>query len=344
MKNSAIPKNQHWVPQFYLKQFSTLETRATGREQVWIFSRWHTDDLEPKRVSIRNVASKRFLYSPQAQDGRRSFAGEEMLSDADGKLSQFWPRLATGVLDLDQHQGLRRAIAWFMALSIARHPDQFDAMQRMHEEMVRFYESAPKDEFGRPAITHIEDEGGRRELDNSGWEGFRSATSEDVRQGTVDSIRRLTVALTDDILAKRWTIVVSPHPVFVTSDRPVYLTNNTRERFGTRTPGTMITFPLSPTHILFAHDEPGDERNRYVPLKKGDALGINCLTWVHAKRFLISSYQPTELLGNMVRASERYDRIHENRERVRTTKIGRNERCPCGSGKKSKYCCGDNSR
>jgi hypothetical protein len=31
-------KNQHWVPQFYLRHFATPETRGKDGAQVWIFS------------------------------------------------------------------------------------------------------------------------------------------------------------------------------------------------------------------------------------------------------------------------------------------------------------------
>ena len=74
-------------------------------------------------------------------------------------LSQYWPRLATGIVDLDKFQG--HAIAWLMGLLIARHPDSFEKVQDIHEQMVRFYQSAPKDGLGRPARTHFVHEGKR---------------------------------------------------------------------------------------------------------------------------------------------------------------------------------------
>lgn len=333
------PKNQHWVPQFYLKQFAIPDRRESGSDQVWIFSRRHTDGLETKRINIRNVAAEQFLYSPKTRDGLRSFAAEQMLADVDGMLSQYWPRLATGIVDLDKFQGLRRAIAWLMGLLIARHPDSFEKVQDVHEQIVRFYQSAPKDELGRPAITHFVHEGKRYELDNSDWAEFRDATSEDVHQQAVKDMRNLTIALTNHIFEKKFAIVVAPHPVFVTSDRPVYLMHAARERFGVRTPGTRIMFPLSPTHMLFAHDDDAGDQNKYTHLRKEDAVGMNYMTWVHARRFLISSFEPTPLLTEMVNESDRFNRILENQQRPRIKKTGRNDACPCGSRKKFKFCC-----
>ena len=333
------PKNQHWVPQFYLKQFAIPDRLESESDQVWIFSRRHTDSLETKRVNIRNVAAEQFLYSPKTRDSLRSFAGEQMLVEVDEILSRYWPRLATGIVDLDQFQGLRRAIAWLMALLIARHPGSFEKAQYVHEQMVRFYESAPKDELGRPAITHFFHEGKRHELDNSDWAEFRDATKEDVRQRAVEDMRNLTITLTKDIFKKKFAIVVAPHPIFATSDCPVYLIHPNRERFGVRTPGTRLMFPLSPTHMLLAHDGHEGDQNRYVHLRREDAVGMNYLTWVHARRFLISSFEPTALLATMVNESDRFNRIRENQQRPRRQKTGRNDPCPCGSGKKFKACC-----
>jgi hypothetical protein len=333
------PKNQHWVPRFYLKQFAIPDRRESRSDQVWIFSRRHTDSPDTKRVSIRNVAAEQFLYSPKAPDSLRSFAGEQMLAEVDGMLSQYWPRLATGIVDFDRFQGLRRAIAWLMGLLIARHPDSFEKAQYVHEQMVRFYESTPKDELGRPAITHFVHEGKRHELDNSDWAEFRNGTDEDIRQRVVEDMRNLTITLTNDIFNKKFAIIVAPHPIFVTSDRPLYVMHATRERFGVRTPGTRLMFPLSPTHMLLAHDDHAGEQNKYVHLRREDAVGMNYLTWVHARRFLISSFEPTPLLAAMVSESDRFNRIHENQRRSRISKVGRNDPCPCGSSKKFKACC-----
>jgi hypothetical protein len=335
------PKNQHWVPQFYLREFAIPETRGDGKEQVWIFSRRHSDNLETKRVSTRNVAAQNFLYSPLRKDGSRSFAGEQMLADVDGFLSQFWPRIANGLIDFDANQGIRRGLAWFMALLLARHPDQIEVAAKIQEEMLRLYESVPKDEQGRPKIASIEIEETTHDFDNSDWAAYRDATHADIQQNVADNIRPLTIELTEHLLNKKWAIVVAPHPVFVTSDRPVYFLNSERKRFGIRTPGTRIIFPISPTRVLLAHDDERGKANSYVHLRRGDVIPWNFLTWVHAKQFLISHFEPSLLLAEMVRESDKFKRIQENARRPKAAKIGRNEHCPCQSGKKYKHCCGN---
>lgn len=41
----TMPKQQHWVPRFYLRYFATPETAAGDEPQVWILSK---DEGEPK--------------------------------------------------------------------------------------------------------------------------------------------------------------------------------------------------------------------------------------------------------------------------------------------------------
>jgi hypothetical protein len=59
--------NQHWVPQFYLREFATPDTRESKQPKVWIFSR-HDNDGDEKLTWIRNVCAQRYLYSPKSAD------------------------------------------------------------------------------------------------------------------------------------------------------------------------------------------------------------------------------------------------------------------------------------
>ena len=334
------PKRQHWVPRFYLREFAIPETRDTKNPKVWVFSRRH-DDGDPKPIGIANVAAETHLYSPLAPDGTRSFKVEEMLGQVEDLLAPMWGRFANGRVDLDINQGMRRGLAWFIALLLARHPERIAMATHVHEQMLKLYESAPKDDDGNPIVTVIDKSGIPQKVDMSEWTDAVKDSDSHVRRLFAESIHRTTVEFTEDLLAKKWSIVVAPRPVFVTSDRPVYLLHDTRETFGIRTKGTRIVFPISPRHLLLAYDdEMRGETNRYVRLKKDDDLTWNSLTWVNAHRFLISHFEPSEMLATMVHESDKYDRIQENRGRQVPRRIGRNEQCPCGSGVKYKRCCG----
>jgi hypothetical protein len=104
----------------------------------------------------------------------------------------------------------------------------------------------------------------------------------------VDSIRTNTGHFANALLAKRWSIVFSEEPVFITTDAPVVFSHQTRAKLGYGTPGVHISVPLSPTRILSLddmHDEPG---NQYYPLKEHEPAPFNYSAWVACERFMIS--------------------------------------------------------
>lgn len=84
MKNSGRssnrPKNQHWVPRFYLRQFATPETRERDEAQIWMFSN-QDRDTDECLTNIKNVCCRRHLYSPMNDSGQRDWALEEQLAD-----------------------------------------------------------------------------------------------------------------------------------------------------------------------------------------------------------------------------------------------------------------------
>jgi hypothetical protein len=90
------PKNQHWVPRFYLRTFATPETRESSDPQVWIFSTQHGD---PQLTNVKNIAAKRFLYSPKTPGGMRDWQMEERLQNIESLLSSVWAKLATDFID-----------------------------------------------------------------------------------------------------------------------------------------------------------------------------------------------------------------------------------------------------
>ena len=63
----TTPKRQHWVPQFYLRQFIVPDANPK-LEQVWIF---HRKSGDPKLTGIKNIALEKHLYSPKLADGSR---------------------------------------------------------------------------------------------------------------------------------------------------------------------------------------------------------------------------------------------------------------------------------
>jgi len=75
----------------------------------------------------------------------------------------------------------------------------------------------------------------------------------------VGNIKRDATHLAEILMRKRWSGIFSERPVFITTDALVMMLNPTLERFGFMTPGTVVSFPLSPTRVLMI-DEPAATR------------------------------------------------------------------------------------
>jgi hypothetical protein len=61
---------------------------------------------------------------------------------------------------------------------------------------------------------------------------------------------------------------------------------------------------------------------------------------LYAMAKLAGKKLPDALLGKPPKPATTTTRVAEPRQPRKRVKIGRNERCPCGSGKKFKVCCG----
>lgn len=93
-------------------------------------------------------------------------------------------------------------------------------------------------------------------------------------------------------------------PVFITTDNPVITENQERERFGLRTKGTFITFPLSPTRVLCMDDKFEEPASQYYPLKDKSGAAFNQVQWAKAYRFMISNRSPVDVLTEIIEFSE----------------------------------------
>jgi hypothetical protein len=82
----------------------------------------------------------------------------------------------------------------------------------------------------------------------------------------VDRIRQNATHGADILIKKRWSVIFSQQPVFITTDTPVTIVNQHREVFGIGTPGTRILFPLSPTRLLMIDDREDEPDGLYYPL------------------------------------------------------------------------------
>lgn len=296
-------KNQHWVPQFYLRAFATPDTRETKQPKVWIFSR-DAKDGDEKLTWIRNVCAQRYLYSPKAADGERSWNVDDDLEGVEMLLAQFWSEISTDFIDL-ANESIRKALSLFIATNYIRHPANIRIVKEIHRQLLQFYEALPKNSEGTPDISSFSFNGKEYPLDTSDWHSYRKRDENDHHHFFVKRIRADSGHLAEIILRKRWSVVFTDKPHFITSDKPVILQNLEKERFGFGTAGSIISFPLSPTRLLIMDDRYEEPPNQYYQLIPGNLGGHNLSIWRESTRFMITGRAIPDVLNEIVSWSER---------------------------------------
>lgn len=291
--------NQHWVPQFYLREFSTPETRRKKEPQVWIFSKNESDGTE-RLTNVRNVCAKRYLYSPRDEDGNRSWEVDDKLQGVESLLAKMWPQIASDFINLGSDP-VRKALALFIATTHVRHPDTRTSLKDIHQRMVEGLDDFSKKADDSPAVETVSYNGEEYKFDTSGWDSYKSWGEDEHHRFFTETIREESRRIAERLLKKRWSIVFSEYEQFITSDKPVGLQHISREVFGIGTTGTLVSFPLSPTRILVMddqHQEPGDQ---YYPLNRNNLGAFNYTIWHAATRFMVTGRGVPEVLSEIVK-------------------------------------------
>ena len=291
------PKSQHWVPRFSLRQFATPESINTVGPQVWIFSK---HEGNPQLTSVKNVATKHHLYSPKCKDGTRDWRIEEKLAGFESFLNRIWPVLATGFVDLYRNEAFRKGVALFISTLHLRHPARISDIANIHARLVAVYEQFPKDQNGNPIISEIEHNGIVHQFDNSGYWEYKNAGPDEIQQMFVDDLEATATSFAEALMEKRWSVIFAEVPVFITTDTPVAISNPKRATFGIKTPGTIVSFPLSPTRVLIMDDRHDQPKGHYYPLAAHGPAPFNLTAWNGCERFMISPRSTDEVCAEML--------------------------------------------
>jgi hypothetical protein len=259
-------KNQHWVSQFYLRHFATPETRGKdAASQVWIFS-CDEGDGDETLTNIRNICAKRYLYTPVGSSGERAWDLDKKLEDLEEMAGGFWPAIADSFVDLGDSD-VRKGVALFVAILHLRNPATLKALEDVHHQLVRFFDDGPKRSDGTPDLDSIEIAGKIHEVDTTGWHAYRAWGKNDHQRLFVEFIQGEATRIAEMLLTKRWSMVFAERDTFITSDKPVGLQHRTKTNYGFGTPGTILTFPVSPRRLLVMDDLHHEPANQYYPLK-----------------------------------------------------------------------------
>ena len=272
-KSNNIPKNQHWVPQFYLRIFATQETMKTKKPKVWVWDKIKQSSL-PAPVSVRNICGQRYLYSPEDPSGIRNSDVENMFSQFEYEAAKLWPYLIKGDVDLTD-LSIREFIAKFISALHLRNVHIYRTVDKIIELRDKLY--------GKPSQEFLKT---RSDADPDPTHSGRFF---------IDSINRNIGKFTKIISQKRWMVLRSLDTEFFTSDRPVGFTLKK-----TNSPKSDLYLPLSPNHVLIASGVEDQPKNYLGTCPSSLVSNINQLIEAQSLRFLISAkprseYLPSEL-------------------------------------------------
>ncbi|EGR2186190.1 DUF4238 domain-containing protein, partial [Vibrio parahaemolyticus] len=285
------PKKQHWVPRFYLKSF-TIDGKG---DLAWCFPKKSGDAF---KSNIRDIASTKYLYSPENSDGDRSWDTEDKLAGIESTLSKAWNQIAHDFIDLN-NDTYRKALSLFMATLVYRNPSMLPVYKKIRTELQESIYSLGFDCNGLPNVTHYVDNNGEViEIDRSDWNEFNDVSDINNHHFFVDTILKETGFLARLLMRKRWSVIVSDNPVFVTSDTPVTKFNQHCETFGYETKGTVINFPLSPTRCLVLDDLHHEKDGCYYSLNHRGAA--NSLTWTQCNKYIITGRDPDKVFEEIL--------------------------------------------
>lgn len=287
-------KHQHWVPQFYLHYFATPESRGSEQPQVWIFSKDPVDGDETL-TNVRNVCGKRYLYAPVQPDGQRNWDLDNQLDKLETLLGGIWPELAVGYVSLADGS-LRKGLALFVAVMYLRNPEVREEVERIYQQLIEFYEAAPRLPDGTPDVREIEVNGRAHAIDLNGWHEYRAWGKSEHDRFFTHIVQSEATHIAKLLLQKRWSVVCVDADTFITSDKPVSIQHLSHEQFGFGTSGAIITFPLSPKRLLVMDDLHNESANQYYPLNDSNAGAFNFTIWLGSSRFLVTGRPIAEVL------------------------------------------------
>lgn len=299
------PKHQHWVPQFYLRYFSTPETKEKKEAQVWVFSKDETDGDE-RLTNIRNVCGKRYLYTSLDEAGERVWSLETKLDRLESLMGTIWPELAEGFIDLGD-EPIRKGLALFIAVMHLRNPEVRSFITKLHQQIVKACEAMPMHPDGRPAVSSFEMGGVTYAINLDDWHEYKAWGKNDHDKFFAHIVEREAIHFAELLMKKRWSIVFAERDVFITSDKPVAVQHLTRMVVGFGTEDTVITFPLTQKRVLVMDDRHQEPANQYYPFEKSNGGAFNYSIWRNGSRFMITGRTVPDVLSEILECGEAYE-------------------------------------
>jgi hypothetical protein len=282
-------KKNHFVPQSYLRPFAA----DAKREKIWVLSK---ADGPAILKPIEKVAVRFYLYTPANEKGIRDYAFEDKLASLEQMFGLAgWGAISAGYVDLST-ETMRKSLGLLTAVMILRNPRNFEDWQTLHKRQVSFY-------AGLPSLPDtIEMKGKVYEIDKDSWPAFRDASPDDVKRMWLEQVGS-GVWLAEILMKMRWGMFASETPAFITTDNPVAISHPSLHNMGLSNPDTIVTFPLSPTRVLFMDNRHTEPDNQYY--ESGDVGELNGVHWRNALSNMFSHRDPIEVCAEMLASAEK---------------------------------------
>ena len=228
-------KRNRSVPQAYLRAFAADPER---KEKIWRFSK---EDGDPELKPIEKVAYRHYLYAPKDASGQRDYSFEVQLS----RLEQWfgerpWELLLTEYLDLGDPT-MRKMVSLLTAVMYLRNSKGLELSNEIRTDRwwssSRNFRSCPSNGLSIKARL-------TKSIRAVG-SVFREGDDEELKKSWIASVKQASW-LAEWLIKKRWSIVFSDPPGFITSDHPVTVLHPSLSFWGSRQPGDVRSIPLEP--------------------------------------------------------------------------------------------------
>jgi hypothetical protein len=282
-------KKNHFVPQSYLRPFAA----DAKHEKIWVLSK---DDGPAKLKPIEKVAVRFYLYAPANERGIRDYAFEDKLASLEQMFGLAgWEAISAGYVDLST-ETMRKTLGLLTAVMILRNPRNFEDWQVQHKRQIALY-------AGLPSLPdEIEMKGTVYEIDKDSWPAFRDASPDDLKRMWLENAGS-SAWLAEILMKMRWGMFTSERPVFITTDNPVSISHPSLRNMGLSNPDTIVTFPLSPTRVLFMDNRRHEPDSQYY--ESSDTATLNGIHWRNALSNMFCHRDPIEVCGEMLTSAER---------------------------------------
>jgi len=192
---------------------------------------------------------------------------EDKLAGLENTISKIWREFVNNQVGLSP--SMKKGVALFISTLILRHPDKLAE----YKEFKNFFckeimENIPE---GDTKFTFVV-KGQESVIDIKEVEDSINASSFHESMFFIENIEYLATTIIEQLIKKKWSIIASEEKVFITSDRPVIISNAKTGLLGVGSNGVVISLPLSPTRLLILEDNINNEENlTEYPLNKGHA-------------------------------------------------------------------------